>query len=125
MRNSSLFLSVGLRNRQVLQVTFCRCAATASFFVMKGSGIWDRDHGAREPAEALKASSSTAPGDPSLTAAILALDRIDSAAGLHRLLYLRKPGAMACRTFTLDQFRRWLSHSNLSGAHLGFQIIGE
>jgi hypothetical protein len=23
-------------------------------FVMKGSGIWDRDHGAREPAEALR-----------------------------------------------------------------------
>jgi hypothetical protein len=94
-------------------------------FVMKGSGIWDRDHGAREPAEALTASSSAARGDPSLTAAILALDRIDSAARLHRLLYLRKPGAMACRTFTLDQFRRWLSHSNLSGARLGFQIIGE
>src|SRR5882724_10853378 len=26
MRYSSLFLSVGLRNRQLLQVTFCRCA---------------------------------------------------------------------------------------------------
>jgi hypothetical protein len=26
MLRSSLFLSVGLRNRQLLQVTFCRCA---------------------------------------------------------------------------------------------------
>jgi hypothetical protein len=45
------------------------------------------------------------PGYPSLTAAILALDRIDFVTGLHRLHNRRKSGAIACRTFVLEAFR--------------------
>jgi hypothetical protein len=56
------------------------------------------------------------PGYPSLTTAILALDRIDFAAGLRRLHHHRKSGAIACRTFMLGRFHGWLSHLNLSGA---------
>src|SRR5712671_695540 len=56
------------------------------------------------------------PGYPSLTTAILALDRIDFAAGLHRLHHHRKSSAIACRTFMLGRFHGWLSHLNLSGA---------
>jgi hypothetical protein len=40
----------------------------------------------------------------------------DFSAGLHRLHYRRKSGAIACRTFVLDRFHGWLSHLNLSGA---------
>src|SRR5882672_1402895 len=50
------------------------------------------------------------PDYPSLTTAILALDRIDFATGLQRLLYRRKAGALACRTFLLGRFHGWLSH---------------
>ena len=41
----------------------------------------------------IRAASVGGPGYPSLTAAILALDQVDSAAWLHRLLYLWKAGA--------------------------------
>jgi hypothetical protein len=63
---------------------------------------------------AVKAASVPGPGYPSLAAAILALDWIDFATGPHRLRYLRKSGAIACRTFVLDRLHRWLSHLNLS-----------
>jgi hypothetical protein len=55
-------------------------------------------------------------------AAILALDRIDSATGLLRLHYRRKSGAIACRTFVLDPFHGWLSHLNLSAARLSWAL---
>ena len=63
----------------------------------------------------IRAASVGSPRYPSLTAAILALDRIDFATGPHRLHYRRKSGAIACRTFMLDRFHGWLSHLNLSG----------
>jgi hypothetical protein len=64
----------------------------------------------------IRATSVGSPRYPSLTAAILALDRIDFATGLHRLRYLRKAGAIACRTFMFGWFHGSLSHLNLSGA---------
>jgi hypothetical protein len=48
--------------------------------------------------------------DTSLATAILALDRIDFAARLHRLHYHGKSGAIACRTFMLSRFHGWLFH---------------
>ena len=62
-------------------------------------------------------------GYPSLTTAILALDRIGFATGLHRLHYRRKSGAIARRTFVLDRFHGWLSHLNLSGARLSWAFM--
>src|SRR5258707_15650547 len=53
---------------------------------------------------------------PPLATAILALDRIDSAAGLHWLHYDGKPGAIACRTFMLSRFSGSLFHLDLSGS---------
>src|SRR5882724_7921838 len=55
---------------------------------------------------------------PSLTTAILALERIDFATGLQWLLYRRKAGALACRTFMFGWFHGSLSHLNLSSARL-------
>jgi hypothetical protein len=68
-------------------------------------------------------ASVGSPGYPSLTTAILALDRIGFATGLHRLHYRRKSGAIACRTFVLDRFHGWLSHLNLSGARLSWAFM--
>jgi hypothetical protein len=62
-------------------------------------------------------SSGGGPYSP-FTAAILALDRIDFAPRLHRLRYLRKSGAIACRAYMLGRFHGRLSHFNLSGSPL-------
>jgi membrane-associated phospholipid phosphatase len=78
---------------------------------LRAGGLWN----VRRPSLIPGRVSVGGPDYPSLTAAILALDRIDFATGLHRLHYRRKSGAIACRTFMLDRFHGWLSHLNLSG----------
>jgi len=81
---------------------------------LRAGGLWN----VRRPSLIPGRVSVGGPGYPSLTAAILALDRIDFATGLHWLHYRRKSGAIACRTFVLDRFHGWLSHLNLSGVRL-------
>ena len=53
--------------------------------------------------------------EPSLTAAALAWRRIDFAPGMHRLLYRRKAGAIACRTFKFGRISGWLFHLECLG----------
>jgi hypothetical protein len=58
----------------------------------------------------IRAASVGGPWYPSLTAAIFALDRIDFAPGLHRLLHRRKARAIACRTFYV-RLVSWIAFS--------------
>jgi hypothetical protein len=69
---------------------------------------------------AMLAASIGGPRYPSLTIAILALDRIDFATGLQWLLYPRKAGPIARRTYMFGWFYGSLSHLNLSGPRLSW-----